>query len=677
MSCLRQLRPPEAERTIRPYKAGDRQEESMGNPFQSVQGKLLTFALCISIIPIVVITTIYHLNARRTVKKQTLDLLKAVAESRKSHILSFLKEKRERAIDFSSDALIGDSLAAIALGGYRKEDAIMSLNRYLLMSKKPLDPNIVAIAVVNQYGKVVASTNEGIIGMDISPEEVFAEGINKGYREACVGQPHYYPYLDADCIPVSASIASMWGGKTMGVLINTYDMAALNEITTDRTGMGETGEVYLVNKDRIMLTESRFINNAPFTLVVDTKPIQESAEGKEMVGIYPDYRGVPIVGASAYIPEFGWTLLAEIDEAEAFASLRMLGIVALIAGCICATVASGMGIFFALSSARPINKLKEAAERFMHGDFKHRVRITRRDEIGALAESFNTMAETIENDIKEMRQLHSQRMSTVGHLSNGIAHHLNNPLTGIGMCAEILVKKMEEKAEKLKDASMYGELKDHLARIKKASGRCEIVVKDLLSISRISQPPRTATCITLAVEHVLNALVSPSGRPQESKPTPFMTNHVLHVTIPQLESRKIQFVKELSPTIPEVLGSHSQLEEVFMNLVSNAIDAMPEGGTLAVKTEHLANENKVEVTISDTGPAIDKKDLPHLFDPYFILKIRPSARGTGLELALAQLAIQSHGGTVEVDSEEGRGTTFKVKLPVCKEASTEAVGSKQ
>ncbi|MBI5125172.1 MAG: sensor histidine kinase, partial [Planctomycetes bacterium] len=105
----------------------------------------------------------------------------------------------------------------------------------------------------------------------------------------------------------------------------------------------------------------------------------------------------------------------------------------------------------------------------------------------------------------------------------------------------------------------------------------------------------------------------------------------------------------------------------FMNLVSNAIDAMPKGGTLTVKTRSLIRGDKVEVTIGDTGPAIDRKDLPHLFDPYFILKIRPATRCTGLELAIAQLTIQSHGGTIEVDSEEGRGTTFKVKLPVYRE----------
>ena len=240
--------------------------------------------------------------------------------------------------------------------------------------------------------------------------------------------------------------------------------------------------------------------------------------------------------------------------------------------------------------------------------------------------------------------LESQKMDAIGHLSGGIAHSIETPISRIYMNANGLLKKIEE----AKDCSIYEELKDRLAEIKEAARHCNTAMKDLLSISELPKPEKLPVSINETVEHVLS-VVAPQWKPMDIQ-------------------LNIQLVKELSNTTLTTPGNHGQLKAAFMNLVSNAIDAMPGGGTLTVKTRSLIRGDKVEVTISDTGPAIDRKDLPHLFDPYFILKIRPPTRCTGLELAIAQLTIQSHGGTIEVDSEEGRGTTFKVRLPVYSEA---------
>ncbi|MEK6621046.1 MAG: diguanylate cyclase, partial [Planctomycetota bacterium] len=117
--------------------------------------------------------------------------------------------------------------------------------------------------------------------------------------------------------------------------------------------------------------------------------------GKEMTGIYPDYRNVPVVGASAYIREYGWIVIAEIDEAEAFAPLKIIGLIALTIWVVCAVAVVGIGIFFAFSTAQPINTLKAAAEKFAAGNLEHRVNIPRSDEIGDLAHSFNSMADKL------------------------------------------------------------------------------------------------------------------------------------------------------------------------------------------------------------------------------------------------------------------------------------------
>lgn len=380
----------------------------MGNKFTgpSIKFKLLLFSFCISLIPIAIITTIYFFNARNTLKKQTLAWMTAVVESRKAHLVASLEAKKGRTIDFSSDGFIRDSLEAIVHKEVFSEGVVVSLNNHLLRNKKPLDPHIVAITVANKDGMVVASTSETLIGKDISDRAVFLQAISENQERAYIGQPVHIPYLQADCIPIATLLTTRVGGDAMGVISNVYGIAVLSEITTNRAGMGGTGEVYLVNRDRLMLTESRFIKGALLKQVVDTEPVRKiSREGKEMTGIYPNYRGVPIVGASAYIPEYGWTLLAEIDEAEAFAPIRMLGIVAMVIGGISAAVVAGGGIIFALSAARPIKKLIVATDKFKAGDLKYRAEIGRSDEIGLLAYSFNDMADGLEKTITEQTRI--------------------------------------------------------------------------------------------------------------------------------------------------------------------------------------------------------------------------------------------------------------------------------
>ena len=209
--------------------------------FWTIKNKLIIFAFCISLIPISTITAIYYFNSRSTVRKQILQELTAVAESKKMHTLSFIEAKKARVIDFSSDGFIRDSLEMIAHRGYQS-NAIINLKRHLKENKKPLDPHIAAIAVVDLNGKVVSSTNEKLIGKDLSKQEIFINIINKNYGETYIGQHFYSPYLNVNCIFISAPLTGRYGVETMGIIINAYDLAALEEITTNLPRLGKKGE---------------------------------------------------------------------------------------------------------------------------------------------------------------------------------------------------------------------------------------------------------------------------------------------------------------------------------------------------------------------------------------------------------------------------------------------------
>ncbi|MBI5795221.1 MAG: HAMP domain-containing protein, partial [Planctomycetes bacterium] len=365
-------------------------------PLLSFKYRLLIFALCISLIPITALTLTYYFHSRNTLKHQILENLRAIAEAKRLHVLCSMEVVKSRTADFSTDGFIKHYLEIYNRGRVLKKGLIRRLSNHLLKNKLPLNNYLEAIIVTNEHGVVVSSTQEELQGKSIADQNVFLQGTSMGYGQVYIGQPHYSPYFDTNCIYITAPILSEHDSEILGVVINVYCFSILNKITTNRIGMGETGEVYLVNKNKIMLTESRFIDKAPLKLVVDTEPIHKAIEGnQEMLGIYSDYRGVPVIGASLQIPEYGWILLSEIDRSEAFAPLKRLGIIALILGIVGSTSVIILGITITSSMSKPIKELTNATEILASGNLNHRVQISRNDEIGILANGFNTMAESL------------------------------------------------------------------------------------------------------------------------------------------------------------------------------------------------------------------------------------------------------------------------------------------
>ncbi len=208
-------------------------------------------------------------------------------------------------------------------------------------------------------------------------------------------------------------------------MIIAYSLEVLNEITTNRVGLGKTGEVYLVTRDKTMLTESRFMENASLKQRIDTEPIRKSIKsGEEMVGIYKGYRGVSVVGASMYMPEYGWTLLAEMDESEVFAPIKTISIIVSILWIGMAGTVIIFGIIYAISMTRSIEELIHATGRFSQGELEYRIKITGKDEMGILASRFNIMAEHLKDEMKRQKSLLDALRKSEASLVNAqrIAH---------------------------------------------------------------------------------------------------------------------------------------------------------------------------------------------------------------------------------------------------------------
>jgi len=379
-------------------------------------------AFVVVLIPIGIGGYTGYVENRKAMTGHILEDLTLVAEAYEGNLYSFLElAAKHRAEDFASDGLIRDTLEEI-LGGDTSRVAV--LNAYLVEHKMPLDPTIVGISIIDNRGTVVASTMEVEIGKDEAEDIYFAEGLKGSYiSDAYLEEPFSREPLMA----VSTPITSRKTGETLGVLVNYIRLAELNAILsgelqrslgalTGERGRAETLEVYIVNRDGYMITDSRFVDAASLTVKVDTPPVVACREGREISGTYENYLGTRVLGASMCLPDRGWTLLVEMSEEEALLPLLPLRQRVFIIGMTEIGLLLLLLFFYWRAVITPVLQLSKAARRVASGDLTVRVEVRTKDELGKLAGDFNRMVEGLETSharIKEARDhLESVILST-------------------------------------------------------------------------------------------------------------------------------------------------------------------------------------------------------------------------------------------------------------------------
>jgi two-component system NtrC family sensor kinase len=296
-------------------------------------------------------------------------------------------------------------------------------------------------------------------------------------------------------------------------------------------------------------------------------------------------------------------------------------LIALVPGCLAAVIA----VPIARVITRPIAELVEAHRRLAKGDLTVRVETRGSGEVAVLGQSFNHMAETLHKTQQEL--LHKERLASMGQLAAGVAHEINNPLGTILLFSEALYKETAEDAPQ----------RDDLRMIINETTRCKNIVADLLNFSRQQEVLSQETDIHVLLEQVIK--------------------EVAHQ--PSFEG--IQVTRQFSPSLPTIQADAAQMQQVFINLLNNGAEAMDGSGTLTLTTRSL-DDQWVEIKVSDTGCGIPEEHMGKLFTPFFTTK--PPGKGTGLGLSIVYGIVKMHRGQITARSEEGKGTTFTVTLPV-------------
>jgi len=224
--------------------------------------------------------------------------------------------------------------------------------------------------------------------------------------------------------------------------------------------------------------------------------------------------------------------------------------------------------------------------------------------------------------------IRAEKLTSLGQLAASIAHEINNPLAGVLVYTQLLSKKVTD------DTFQKEEALSQLSRMESEISRCSRIIRNLLDFARQTEPVLRLVDVNQVIEQVL-AMVGHQARLQN-----------------------VEVAKEYSPSLPKVMADFDQLQQIFTNLSLNAIQAMPEGGKLTVRSSAIDSE--VRVDIQDTGCGISKENMSKLFTPFFTTKVK--GKGVGLGLAVVHGIIERHKGRIEVKSEVGKGTTFSIYL---------------
>jgi signal transduction histidine kinase len=283
--------------------------------------------------------------------------------------------------------------------------------------------------------------------------------------------------------------------------------------------------------------------------------------------------------------------------------------------------------------SRPLRRLTEAAVDVAGGAYGTQVELKSNDEVGLLAASFNEMSRKMADDIERLRALNeqlvrSEKLAAAGALAAGVAHEVNNPLASISSLIQMVQSRPLNEENEAETREMLRLASTQIARISQ-------VLRDMMDFARQRQPERAPLDLAGAVE---------SGLRLASFDKAF---------------KRLKVRTDFETAAPQVSADADQLQQVFLNLLLNARDAMPGGGRLTLRTFYDEAAREVSAEVSDEGEGIAADALPRVFDPFYTTK----RAGAGLGLAVCYGIVTAHGGRIEVDSEEGRGTTVRVSLP--------------
>lgn len=638
----------------------------MFNQIGNIGRKLLALSLVSTLVPLLIIGLLAGHFAFSTINDQTLTELNIIAESTKGEFIDLFKYFKARTRDFSSDGFIKESLESFYYNQSISGTTIDKLNQHLILNKLPILTDTTEVFIMDRDGIVVASTNKSQLKKNYVQKDFFQNGLNDVY----ISDKINFNEQNLASWIISAPITSKIQNQLLGIISLNINPKILSNITTGRATavshpeskfkqLGSSGETYLVSKERVMLTESRFIENSAFNQKVNTKPVELAFDfNKEMLGTYNDYRGVEIIGTSKIIKETGWLILTELDKDEAFYPIRIVLIISIIITIVFVPIFFTLTLFFVKKFTQPIINVTNAAYRITHGHWNERVPVDgKTGEMARLADDFNKMVETLlESRNKQEIRVH-ERTAELNAVNEDlkrfayiVSHDLRAPLVNIkGFTCELkyaleviestcksLLPHLEKKQKQDLLIALEKDIPESLGFIDTSTTRMDNLITAVLKLSRLGG----------------RSIIFEDIDMQELVKTTIKT--LAH----QIAIKNVDIEADV---LPKIIADRTSMEQIMTNLLDNAIKYMKpnQKGKINITCKHDVDVTTFDIT--DNGRGISKDDTDKIFD-IFRRSGKQDVEGEGMGLAYVKTLVQNHGGNIWCESELGKGSTFSFSI---------------
>ncbi len=475
-------------------------------------------------------------------------------------------------------------------------------------------------------------------------EKIWISNLERGWME---GEENWCPGMVRFATPVffddgrraGVIIINVWG-KTLGTMINRLIAPALGKaFIVERNLVDERRNgIYLFHQDQSCEfgnqtgTNIRVFHDFPPSITQkwmrEDKGISfHPANGDILVHRYFSPYGNARRGWVIVVDAKRNVVLAPLAAVKKKAKLSALAIFGLMIAAV---------LFFARSLTLPIRAVIDGTHRISR-DLSSRIRISSRDEIGQLAAEINEMAATLEENIQrrkemEIRAAQAEKLASIGEMAAGLAHELNTPLGNIKALAALTGKDLQK--NRIDAACIREDLDDIISQTEK----CSHIIGGLLGFARKRE-------VHFSLDNINTRLAE-----------------AISLVRMRSEEKRVSITLDEDPGLPLVKVDGHQLEQVFINILLNGIDAVPENGRIDVRSSF--DGKAVVVTFSDTGSGISPEVVPKIFDPFFSTK--QTGKGTGLGLSISYGILRNHGGTIEVRNRKHGGAVFTLRLPVGK-----------
>ncbi|MBW2988701.1 sensor histidine kinase [Candidatus Woesearchaeota archaeon] len=608
--------------------------------FGSISRKItFSFILIVLVMALGYVSDSFIVN--KSLKDEVFSHLKTASQSRAHHIKTYMGKSIE-----SLDLITSRTALRESLKEYNERPNNSSLARIRKILSDAMQPieEFERVCIISREGIIIASTEESFIGKDVHEQDFFISAAKIGPEKILSGEEegaviHFTEEENKSKIFFVGPL--VLSREIIGFVITVVSSDYLNSILADPTGLGETGEIYLVNRKRYMATPSRLAGSSTHSKKIDTYQVNLCfsehlklglpKEMKEKPIAYLNYAGTMVLGVHYYMRELGWCMISEISEKEAigFQRSRLL-VSSLITLFLSLVLVIFIGFYFFRSLTLPIRQLSGLTAKMEQGNFDSKADIRTGDELEFLGNAFNRTMEILKQRDIEHKQLDRAKTEFLSITS----HELRSPMTPMRAQLQMIGSGYYGKLNKRQMESVQIVLRN--------TERLDKIIQDFLEVSRIEA-----------------ARLKFSFVKEDITPYVYKVIEEMKGFMPEKNVRIISSIGKL----PLIESDPDRVMQVLRNLINNAIKFSSDDCKVYVSVE--AKKGHILFTVKDTGIGIRLDEQKRVFEPFYQAggMYYRKYGGTGLGLAICRGIIESQEGRIWMESEYGKGSAFYFTVP--------------